>query len=103
MYHNIDPALVKVSNDFLIASDKGPITVLFLLDLSATFDTVNHQILLQSLENLIGIRRTPLDWFKSYLLINLYMLTRCLPCAQNLTVLEPILFTLYMLPLEPCY
>lgn len=67
MYHNIDPALVKVSNDFLIASDKGPITVLFLLDFSAAFDTVNHQILLQSLENLIGIRGTPLDWFKSYL------------------------------------
>lgn len=45
MYHNIDSALVKILNDFLIASDKGPITVLFLLDLSAAFDTVNHQIL----------------------------------------------------------
>lgn len=52
MYHNIDSTLVKVSNDFLISSDKGPITVLFLLHLSAAFDTVNHEILLQSLENL---------------------------------------------------
>ena len=43
-------------------------SVLLLLDLSAAFDTTEHQILLSRLEIVFSIRFTALQWFRSYLL-----------------------------------
>ena len=54
-------------NDLLIASDNGLVSVLVLLDLSAAFDTIDHNIILQRLEHQIGIKGTALSWFRSYL------------------------------------
>ena len=47
--------------------DAGCCTVLVLLDLSAAFDTVDDGIVINRLENCIGVTGTALDWFKSYL------------------------------------
>ena len=45
------------------------VTLMVLKDLSAAFDTVNHHILLDRLDKVIGMRGVMLEWFRSYLLI----------------------------------
>ena len=60
-------ALLKVHNDILLSMDKQRVTLLVLLDLSASSGTVNHQVLLKRLESCFGISGTELHWFKSYL------------------------------------
>ncbi|TWW67247.1 putative RNA-directed DNA polymerase from transposon X-element [Takifugu flavidus] len=107
-HHSTETALLKVANDLLIASDHGLVSMLVMLDLSAAFDTVDHSILLHRLEHVIGIKRTALDGFRSYL-SDRYQFAHVhgVPSSYSRvshgvsqgSVLGPILFTLYMLPL----
>ena len=41
--HSTGTALLKVQNDVLLAMDRQLVTFLVLLDLSAAFDTLDHQ------------------------------------------------------------
>ena len=65
--HNTETALLKIMNDLLCNSDFGNISILVLLDLSAAFDTIDHQILLDRLNISFGLSGCVLNWFKSYL------------------------------------
>ncbi len=107
-YHSTETALIRVTNDLLLSSDRGCISLLVLLDLSAAFDTIDHNILLNRLENFVGISGSALAWFKSYLsdrhqfvAVNEEVSYRSqvqYGVPQG-SVLGPLLFTLYMLPL----
>jgi retron-type reverse transcriptase len=66
-YHSIETALAKVQNDVLLAIDNQCCVLLVLLDLSAAFDTVDHQTLLSRMSTRLGIEGDALDWFTSYL------------------------------------
>ena len=64
-HHSTETALLKVRNDLLSAMDDGKISVLVLLDLTAAFDTIVHDILLHRLHNVFGFGNTVLSWFQS--------------------------------------
>ena len=63
--HSTETVLLRIVNDILFALDNDNISVLPLLDLSAAFDTIDHQILLSRLNSVFGIQSTALQWFQS--------------------------------------
>ena len=66
-HHSTETALVKVTNDILRALDKRQCVHLVLLDLSAAFDTIDHQVFLNQLHSEYGMSAGITDWMKSYL------------------------------------
>ena len=65
--HSTETALLKVQNDILCTMDRKEIVILTLLDMSAAFDLVDHEILLQRMHTRLSVTGTVLDWFRSYL------------------------------------
>ncbi len=63
--HSTDTALLSVVEALRLARAASKSSILILLDLSAAFDMVNHQILLSTLLKK-GISGTALQWFESY-------------------------------------
>jgi hypothetical protein len=108
MYHSTETALLRVQNDILMQLDKTNAVVLVLLDLSAAFDTIDHAILLKRMAKRCGFKGTVLKWIKSYLsdLKQKVVIDDEESVTKDIkygvpqgSVLGPILFTIYMLPL----
>uniref|UniRef100_A0A8C6NWF0 Reverse transcriptase domain-containing protein n=1 Tax=Nothobranchius furzeri TaxID=105023 RepID=A0A8C6NWF0_NOTFU len=107
--HSTESSLLRVFNDIFMATDSGSYAVLLLLDLSAAFHTVDHDILLLRLEEVAAIRGPALTWFRSYLsnrsqrvvLNNISSRSAPLSCGvPQGSILGPLLFCLYLLPLS---
>ena len=65
--HSVETALTCIHNDLLLAMEKKQVSALILLDLSAAFDTVDHQILLSRLSTNFGVTGAALSLLTSYL------------------------------------
>ncbi len=104
-YHSKETALLR---DILMHLDKSDTVMLVLLDLSATCDTIDHEILFKRMEKSCGIKGKVLKYLKSYLTewkqkvvigdseSSLRDLKYGVP---QRSVLGPILFNIYMAPL----
>ena len=62
-----ETSLIKLCNDLLWSMERQEVTMVVLLDLSAVFDAVDHDLLLRILENRYGITGKALQWYDTYL------------------------------------
>ena len=108
-YHSTETALIRVVNDIRRAVDDQCESILVLLDLSAAFDTIDHAILLERLRFRYGLSNLVLQWFTSYLVDRTKRIMfdkfsfqpRRLSCGvPQGSILGPVLFSLYISPLE---
>lgn len=65
--HSCETLLLRVTNDIIVSLDKSKCTIKLLVDLSAAFDTVDHDELKDKLWFELGIRGKVYDWFVSFL------------------------------------
>jgi Reverse transcriptase (RNA-dependent DNA polymerase) len=106
--HSTETALLKIVNDLLVAADHGEVSARCRLDLSAAFDTVDHELLLSRQQSRFGVVGTALNWFRSYLNrsytvmrgSNLSAVVQLVCSVAKGSILGPLLFLLYSAELE---
>ena len=107
--HSCETALLRVHNDVMLALDKQRDVILVLLDLSAAFDNIDHDILLGRLKSWFGIGGAVYSWLESFLRGRTQRISIGSMLSKEVTlehgvpqgaVLGPLFFVLYMTPLE---
>jgi len=107
--HSTETALLRVVNDLVISACNKRASVLIALDISAAFDTIDHDIICRRADSDFGIRGLALAWMRSFVSGR----SSCVsvggtnsPVTFNSTgvpqgsVLRPMLFALYTSPVS---
>ena len=102
-------ALIKLpTHQISICEHTDGIVILILLGLSAAFDTIDHDVLFSRMESTLGITGPALEWFRSYLGDRTLrvQIDDSFSASQEIlwsvpqgSVLGPLLFLIYLLPL----
>ena len=99
-------------DDIRAAMEAGSCVILLALDISAAFDTINHDILLSRLEGDYGITGTALDWIFSYISDRECHVAvgsktsdswKCTSRIPQGSLLGPLFFSLYVAPIAQIF
>ena len=111
-HHSTEIAKLHVTNDMLQMKDYNQSTALVSVDLSAAFDLVDHEILVNRLGNYLRFTATVLHWFRSFVAERSQCVllgkikSEALFVKQGIpqgSVLGARLFTLYVRPLSDIF
>ena len=64
-HHSTETAVLKIVSNAQLAEDHGDMILLGRVDLSAVFNTVDHNILINRLHTAFGLRGSVLSWIDS--------------------------------------
>uniref|UniRef100_A0A803TEE6 Reverse transcriptase domain-containing protein n=1 Tax=Anolis carolinensis TaxID=28377 RepID=A0A803TEE6_ANOCA len=105
--HRTETVLVTITDQLRCQRDQGGSALLMLLDLTAAFDMVDHNLLTHRLA-MTGVRGIPLKWVSSFLqnrgqqVVRGGMVSAWSPLTCGVpqgAILSPLLFNIYMRPL----
>ena len=65
--YSTETSLIRMCNDILWSMEKQQIIMMVIFDLSAAFDMVDHNILLDILQDHYRVTDNALPWFETYL------------------------------------
>ena len=65
--YSTETSLLKMTNDIIWSMERKQVTVVIVLNMSAAFNTIDHDLLLDILHKRFGIAETALQWYHSYL------------------------------------
>ena len=65
--YSCETSLLKLTNDILWNMENKQVTALVMMDLSAAFDTIDHELLLEIHHHRYGISDDALKWYDNYL------------------------------------
>jgi len=108
-HHSTETTFLYIHDHLINVICSRIISCLCLLDLSAAFGTINHNILLTRSSSWFGIHGTALNWFRSYLSSRCFRVIcnsdfssphTCLCGVPQGSVLGPLLFVMYTTPLS---
>ena len=110
--HSTETAILKMTNDLNVAMESQSSSLLLSLDISAAFDTIHLNTLLERLREDFGIGGTALTWLRSYLTDRECYISigdersdtwRCESGVPQGSVLGPLLFSVYVSPISKIF